>query len=626
MNYVTADSLYISAGNKELLSDTSVSIEKNSKIGIVGLNGSGKSTLLRCLAGKSSPDAGKITVNSDCTIFMMEQMPDFSPNTTIIDYIFQSYSLPHTDVLREYEYVTEDIAKKWTRDKQERLDYLTAEMEKLNAWDFEGRLRALLSQFGIYNTAVPMRELSGGMIKKISLVQALMSQANLLILDEPTNHLDIDSVLWLESYLQKRTEPVILVTHDRYFLDNACTTIWELDQKRIFIHEGNFSRYLEKKQERLEIEERRNEKRKSILKKEIQWMNTSPSARGTKSRARINRIEDMLKTGTVKEESSAQFSASGRKLGKKILHCKNVSFSYDSTPLIHNFSYAFKAREKIGIVGRNGVGKTTFTRLLTQELSPRSGTVDVGVNTDFGIFTQIDHSMPRDTSVLKYIRGFAEYVTHEDKKISASAFLEQFLFPPRSQRRAIKDLSGGEKRRLQLISVLIQNPNFLILDEPTNDLDIETLAILEDFLLSYTGVVLVISHDRYFVDKVCDYLFILPGDGSVTGFPSSFSDYLLWEDKKNSSEKKEKKKKKESRKKNKPQKLSYKDKRKLSFLEEEIDALETQIDKLEKSFPEADPTDMASMKKEYGELCQKLQSSLQHWEHLSSLEENALSD
>ncbi|MGM0443948.1 MAG: ABC-F family ATP-binding cassette domain-containing protein [Fibrobacterota bacterium] len=620
MNYLTADSITLTAGTRTLLQDVSLSIEDTSRIGIVGLNGSGKSTLLTALTSSEYCDAGTITRNSSCSIHLMKQLPAYDPGQYISDYIFSAFDIPHIDTIRDYETALSAVEEGWNQHRQKELDRLSARMEELGAWDFEGKLRSLLKRFGISSLNRPLSELSGGMLKKISLAQAVMSEADLLFLDEPTNHLDIKTILWLESYLQKRTLPFILITHDRYFLDNVCNTIWEIADNRIYVHKGNFTYFLEKRRERQEAQQRKDEKNRRLLRQETAWLNRSPSARGTKQKARINRVQELMKTGRIKEQSSAAFSTSGRRLGKKILNLKNLYFAYGDTPIVNNFSYTFKGGEKIGLIGDNGVGKTTFTSLLTGRLQPQSGTVDRGMNTQTAVFSQNSHDLPQHTPVIKYIKDIAEFIEINGEKVSASALLEQFLFSKKDQYKKIDTLSGGEKRRLQLISVLITNPNFLILDEPTNDLDIETLEILEDFLNKFQGVLLIISHDRSFIDTVCDYLFVMPGKGEIFGFPAAYSDYLIWQKEEERRRKRETPAPVRSRRsthKKKNQKLSYKEKRELESLMEEIDTLEQEQSNLEEAFGAPQEEDLKKLQLRYDDVRTELAEKMSRWEELS---------
>lgn len=622
MNYITADAVSLSRGGKELLNNVSFSIEDTSCIAIVGLNGCGKSSLLYELA-KGEFLSGRLTKNSDCSIFFMEQMAEYDSEETLLDYVFSSFTLPHIKTIKEYEYAISSIEEGWDEAKQERLDALSTEMERLGAWEFEGRLKALLNQFGVTNLHAKMGGLSGGMIRKLSLAQAVLSEADLLILDEPTNHLDIDTVLWLQEYLTKRNRAFLLVTHDRYFLDNVCNTIWEIDRGKLFVYKGNFSYYLEKKEEREEAERKKVEKVKSLLRTEIEWLRRSPSARGSKQKARIDRVHEMMKVGGIQEQSAAKMSSSGRRLGKKVVNIKNVSFSYGDTKILSEFSYNFKQNEKIGLIGGNGVGKTTLLNLITGKLTEQSGYIDRGVNTDFGYFSQTAREMPQEMPILKYLKTFAEVIELNGEVMTAGKLLEQFLFPSNSHYRKICELSGGERRRLQLLTVLITNPNFLILDEPTNDLDIQTLAILEDFLVKYAGALIIVSHDRFFLDKVCDYLLVMDGGASLFGFPSNYSDYLIWRKEKNREQKSLKKVQKSvAVKKESPKiKLSFNEKRELESLEEEVEALELEKEELEALFQTTTGTDVVLLNEKYTGVTQLLQEKMERWEYLSMIGE-----
>lgn len=624
MNYITADAISLSRGGKELLKDVSFSIEDTSCIAIVGLNGCGKSSLLYELARGEFLN-GKITRNSDCSIHFMEQMASYNPDETLLDYVFSSFTLPHTTTIKEYECAISSIEEGWDEVKQERLDALSTEMERLGAWEFEGRLKALLSQFGVTNLNAKMGGLSGGMIRKLSLAQAVLAEADLLILDEPTNHLDIDTVLWLQEYLAKRNRAFLLVTHDRYFLDNVCNTIWEIDQGKLFAYKGNFSYYLEKKEEREEAERKRVEKVNSLLRTEIEWLRRSPSARGTKQKARIDRVHEMMKVGGIKEQSAAKMSSSGRRLGKKVVNIKNVSFSYVDKVILKDFSYNFKQNEKIGLIGGNGVGKTTLLNLITGKLTEQSGYIDRGVNTDFGYFSQTSQEMPQEMPILKYLKTFAEVIELDGEVLTAGKLLEQFLFPSKSHFRKISELSGGERRRLQLLTVLIKNPNFLILDEPTNDLDIQTLAVLEDFLVKFTGALIIVSHDRFFLDKVCDYLLVMDGEASLFGFPSNYSDYLVWKKEKLREEKSQKKVNRVEvvAPKAPKVKLSFNEKRELESLEEEVDVLELKKEELEALFQTTTGAEVVALNDEYAAVTKKLQEKMNRWEYLSTIGEEA---
>jgi ATP-binding cassette subfamily F protein uup len=626
MNYITADSLSLARGGKTLFEDINFSIENRDHIAIVGLNGCGKSSLLAILAGKLEQDSGNVTRNSDCRVHMMEQMPKFNGDDSIIDYVFSSFTLPHISTIKKYEKVILKIENNWSDDLQEELDSLSAEMDRLDAWEFEGRLKALLTQFGVPSLESKMSSLSGGMIRKLSLAQAIMAEPELIILDEPTNHLDIETILWLQEFLSKWNRAFLIVTHDRYFLDQVCSVIWEIDRGELAVFRGNFTYYLEKKQEIAVAQKRKDEKIGSLLKKEIEWMNRSPCARGTKQKARIDRVNDMMKVGTVKEQSRAEMSTSGRKLGKKVVNLKNASFSFGDNKIVEDFSYNFKRNEKIGLVGENGVGKSSFINLIIGKLEEQSGYIDRGVNTDFGLFSQIPTDMPSEMPIFKYLKSFAEVIELKGgEKITAGAMLERFLFDKDSHFKQIENLSGGERRRLQLLTVLIKNPNFLILDEPTNDLDIHTLSVLEEFLLEFTGSLLIVSHDRFFLDRVTDYLLVMEGEGRVFGFPSSYSDYILYSiEKKKEAKlaKKVSKKTEPSLKKEKSKKLSFKEKRELEEMEQKVEDLELKKDGMEQDFATITGADAVTLKQDYDKLNIELETAMNRWEELSLIAEN----
>jgi len=419
-----------------------------------------------------------------------------------------------------------------------------------------------------------------------------------------------------------------MVTHDRYFLDQVCNVIWEIADERLFSYAGNFSYYLEKKQEREEAEARKMQKITTLLKSELEWMNRTPCARGTKQQARINRVMEMQKIGGLKEQSQAEMSTSGRRLGKKVVNLKNVTFEYPNKPILKNATYNFKKHEKIGLVGPNGAGKTTLINLLMGNLTEQSGIIDRGINTDFGLFSQTAMEMPAEMPILSYLKTFAEVIeTGNGEKITAGQMLERFLFPPKTHFKKIGALSGGEKRRLQLLTILIKNPNFLILDEPTNDLDIHTLSVLEEFLLQFEGSLLIVSHDRFFLDRVCDFLLIMDGDGDLGGFPGQYSDYLLFRDEQMKEKRREIREEKQAiaAATEKPvstgsRKLSFKEKRELEEMERKIAELETVICELESLFGTASPEELRPLKEKYDAASTELELAMNRWEELSLIE------
>lgn len=628
MNYLTADGLSLSRGGSDLFTEINFSIEEKQRIALIGLNGCGKSSLMKVIAERLEQDNGIITRNNSIRIHYLEQMPDFNPEDTLLDYVFSSFTLPHTATIKQYEEVVLSIEEGWDAAKQEKLDELSSEMERLGAWEFEGRLKALLNQFNVPPLTQKMGELSGGMIRKLSLAQSVLADPDLLILDEPTNHLDIETILWLQDFLSKWNRSFLIVTHDRYFLDQVCNTIWELSDQRLFTYQGNFSFYLEKKQEREEAEAKKHAKIQNILRTELDWMRRSPCARGTKQKARLDRIMDMKKIGGLKEQSQAEMSTSGRRLGKKVVNLKSVSFSYPDKPILDSVTYNFKKYEKIGLVGPNGAGKTTFINLVMGNLEEQSGVIDRGVNTDFGLFSQIPLEMPMETPILTYLKSFAEVIkTDSGETFTAGQMLERFLFPPKSHFKKIGKLSGGERRRLQLLTVLIQNPNFLILDEPTNDLDIHTLSVLEEFLLQFDGSLLIVSHDRFFLDRVCDFLIVMEGDGSISGFPGAYSDYLLYRDEQIKEKRRIEKEEKQAtaqpvvrKNESSSKKLSFKEKRELEECEANIEKLEEEIGELEMSFATVTGDEVKELKAKYDALSEQLQTTMERWEELSLIE------
>ena len=552
MNLLSVDSITKSQGDKQLFEKISFGIDAGDRIGLVGVNGSGKSTLLGLVAGLDTPDAGRISMRRGLRIGLLRQIPPADLEHTIREHIFASES-PLVRLIHDYEKACDAINDKTDGDHaaaHELLDRLTAQMQNEDAFTYEAEIQSILRELGIVDLDRKMRQLSGGMLKKVALAQTLIDDADLLLLDEPTNHLDIDSILWLESHLANTKKAVFMVTHDRYFLENITDRIFELDPPDIYQYRGNYGTYLEKKAEREEQAARSEAKARNFLRTEVEWLRRMPKARGTKQKARIDRIHEVQNRKKLQTDPAFAFSVSGRRLGNKILEAKEITKSFQKTTpgdngrnlLFQHFTYFFKPGERIGIVGPNGAGKSSFLNVITGKLKPDSGEVLAGTNTRFGYFDQTSMDLPADRRVLEFIRKEAgETLTLGDKKnevsMPAAKVLEYFRFDGRLQHAVIGKLSGGERRRLYLVFVLMQNPNFLILDEPTNDLDVQTLSLLEDFLQDYSGCLLVVSHDRYFMDRVVDQLFIFGGDTTDTGqkpeertgieiFPGSYTDYL----------------------------------------------------------------------------------------------------
>ncbi len=525
MNLISVDKISKEIGSKVLLNQISFGINEGEKIGILGINGSGKTTLLKMLAGMEVPDSGQILRNKILKIAVLSQSPSFDPNHTIIEHIFSSRS-PILKTIRSYESICgrldlgdSEIEKEYNR--------LMQEMDRLGAWELESWFRSILKELEILDLNVKMGSLSGGMFKKVVLVQTLIEESNLLVLDEPTNHLDVETILWLQDYLVETKKAILLVTHDRYFLEEVTDRILELESGNLNSFPGNFAFYLEKKAEAEVIREKTEQKEKQFLKKELEWLRRQPKARGTKQKGRTDRALEVLSRKKAGKEIVLDFSVSGKKLGKKILELKNLRKSYHK-PIIYGFSYTFKNGERIGVVGPNGIGKSTLLDIIVGREKPDSGDVSVGMNTNFGYFDQVSKELSGDMRVIEYIKKECgvSIKMNDDRVLSAADMLELFLFDTRLQGSYIKNLSGGEKRRLYLVSILMTNPNFLILDEPTNDLDIRTLSVLEEFLAEFDGCVLVVSHDRYFMDRTVDYLFTFQGEGVVEKFPGNYSEYL----------------------------------------------------------------------------------------------------
>ncbi|EKR15701.1 ABC-F family ATP-binding cassette domain-containing protein [Leptospira interrogans] len=622
MNLISVDKISKEIGSKVLLNQISFGINEGEKIGILGINGSGKTTLLKMLAGIEVPDNGQILRNKILKIAVLSQSPSFDSNHTILEHIFSSQS-PILKTIRSYESICERLG---SGDSEVEKEYnrLMQEMDRLGAWELESWFRSILKELEILDLNVKMGSLSGGMLKKVVLVQTLIEESNLLVLDEPTNHLDVETILWLQDYLVETKKAILLVTHDRYFLEEVTDRILELESGNLNSFPGNFGFYLEKKAEAEVIREKTEQKEKQFLKKELEWLRRQPKARGTKQKGRTDRALEVLNRKKSGKEIVLDFSVSGKRLGKKILELKNVRKSYHK-PIIYGFSYTFKNGERIGIVGPNGAGKSTLLDMIVGREKPDSGDVSVGMNTNFGYFDQVSKELSGDMRVIEYIKKECgmSIKMNDDRVLSAADMLELFLFDTRLQGGYIKNLSGGEKRRLYLVSILMTNPNFLILDEPTNDLDIRTLSVLEEFLAEFDGCVLVVSHDRYFMDRTVDYLFTFQGEGIVEKFPGNYSEYLEYTNYLNKQkEKKESEiKPKEADSSKNKKGMSFQQKKELEVLESEISLLE----KEERSLTDilqsgaTKPEELANVGNRLTEIHSALSLKLDRWEELQNL-------
>jgi len=578
VNYLSAELISKSFNDKWLFKDLSLGISQGEKLAFVGNNGVGKSTLLKILTGELAPDSGTVVIREGIRLGYLTQQPAVDENLQVKDILFSE----DNDVARavkEYEDCIHhpDVAP-------ERMQAALEKMEELSAWDYDSKVQEVTSKLGVPDMDKKFKELSGGQKKRIFLAQLLLNEPDLIIMDEPTNHLDLSAIEWLENFLAGQQITLIMVTHDRYFLDAVATEIIELDRRQLFRYKGNYAYYLEKKSEREEILKAEVSKARNLLKKELDWMRRQPKARGTKAKYRVEAFYELKeKASQDLRKDRLELDIKEARQGGKILEVNHLSKAYAGKSMVDNFSYVFKKHDRIGVVGINGVGKSTFLNLITQRLKPDSGEVLPGVTTKFGYFTQDSMNLNPSNRVIEEVKDIAEFITLSDgSQISASKFLDNFLFPPDKQYTYVEKLSGGEKKRLQLLKMLVTNPNFLILDEPTNDFDIDTLNVLEDFLEKFTGCLLLVSHDRYFMDHLVDQLFVFEGDGKIRFFNGNYTDYRDWVEEQEAlknvqvSEKPASKELQSSSK-----KVSFKEKQEYEQLQAEINLLEGQKRELE---------------------------------------------
>lgn len=615
MNYINVENLTKTYGIITLFEDISFNINEEDKIAIVAKNGSGKSTLLKILTGQDFADSGKISINKDIQVVLFDQEIKFNGEQNISEFIM-SLDSPPILALKNYQ-------KAIISNDADLMENALTEMEMQKAWGLENEMKQILSQLKINNLNSKMKNLSGGEIKRIALAKLLIEtraehKHTLLIMDEPTNHLDIDMVEWLEQYLSKAKLTLLLVTHDRYFLDNICDTIWEIEDQKLYIHHGAYAQYLENKSIREENLEANIDKANNLYRRELEWIRRQPKARGTKSKSRIDSFyetERLAKTDTSKQKLELNFEM--KRLGKKILELKNINKSFGDKVLLDNFSYQFQRGAKIGIIGKNGVGKSTLLNIIQGLEKYDSGEIEIGETIKFGYFSQKGLHFKEEQRVIDFMKDIAEYYPLANgKSISASQFLKMFLFNEQTQYTAISNLSGGEKRRLYLISILFQNPNFLIFDEPTNDLDLPTLTILESFLQQFQGCLIIVSHDRYFMDKITDHLLVFEGNGKIKNFIGTFTEYRS---KNAKSETKEIKSDHQERKKEiKPEKpkkkLSFKEQKELESIEKEIPILEIQRNEiLEKLNNEMDYNIISQLSAQLENISTKLEDHEMRW-------------
>ena len=626
-SFLQVENLTKSYGDRALFADVTFGINEGDKIGLIAKNGMGKTTLLRCIAGRESYDSGQVTLRSDLKIGYLEQTPELNPELTVLETCLTDNAAV-LDAVVAYEKALE-------AQDMEALAKAGELMDAAQAWDYEDRLKQILTQLGVSNLQEKVAHLSGGQRKRVAMAKVILENPELIILDEPTNHLDIPSIEWLESYLSRAKVALLMVTHDRYFLDRVCDKIIEIDLEQIFTYKGNYANYLRRRQERIEAMGAELAKVKNTLRKEQEWMNRQPQARAGKAKFRIDNFYELKKKAAVNlRERNVELSVKSSYIGSKIFEASHISKRFGDKVILNDFNYIFARYEKVGIVGRNGVGKSTFIKLLQGIVPSDSGTWDIGETVRFGYYNQDGIDFNPEKKVIDAISEIAEDIVLNDggARFSPSQFLQHFLFTPQDQQKLIAKLSGGERSRLYLASVLMRSPNFLILDEPTNDLDIVTLGILEEYLANFKGCCIIISHDRYFLDNIVDHLFVLEGDGEVKDFPGGYTDYREW---RREQDEEAKRLQAEAEAKaariaaanapaapapapSKPQKLTFKEKRELEALDTEMAELSSEIAALEAEFNSGAPvSDIAEKSARYTQLKELLDEKELRWLELS---------
>ena len=525
MNYLSVENLSKAFGERKLFSNISFGISQGQKIALVGINGAGKSTLMKIIMGLEISDTGQVGVNQSIKVAYVHQNPVFEGKMSIYQTIFDQSNSEVLKVIEDYHKAMLDAES--GIDNSDKMTVLFEKMDAFQAWDFEYQVKEVLGKLGLHDTELPVGSLSGGQRKRVALAKAILEKPDLLLLDEPTNHLDLETIEWLEDYLAKANLALFMVTHDRYFLEKVTNEILELDQGKAHRYQGNYGYFLDKKAERMENEDVELEKAKSLYKKELDWIRRQPKARSTKAKYRVDAFEDTKEKASQKrEDRDIELQVSAQRLGNKIIEIEHLNKSFGDKNLVTDFNYVFKKKDRVGIVGPNGAGKTTFLNMITGQLAPDSGKVAIGQTTAFGYYRQEESSFDESMRLIDIVKEVAEVVVlDKGQTITVSQFLTQFGFPPKQQHTPIEKLSGGERRRLQLLMVLIKNPNFLILDEPTNDLDLMTLNTLEEFLDSFPGCLIIVSHDRYFMDRLVEHLFVFEGEGAISDFPGNYSEF-----------------------------------------------------------------------------------------------------
>lgn len=630
MNLMTLENISKSYSEKILLKDISLGINEGEKIGIIGVNGTGKSTLLKIIAGVEVPDDGTIIKANRVRVEYLPQNPDYNEDFTVLQQVFKGTS-SEMKLLLEYEETLTALSNNYNDSLNSKLISLQEKIDALNLWDLESEAKAVLTKLGITNFNQKVKELSGGQRKRVSLASALITPCELLILDEPTNHLDNDTIDYLEEYLNSRRGSLIMITHDRYFLDRVSNRIIELDKGRLFSYDGNYSTFLEKKMEKLALEASMEEKRQNLIRKELAWVKRGAKARTTKQKARLQRFDELVNKDTYTPDEKMDISVGSTRLGKKIIEIHHISKKFDNKVLIDDLDYTIARTDRIGIIGKNGMGKSTLIKILNGEILPDSGHIEIGETVKIGCFSQDDSHMHPDMRAIDYVKEASDYIeTADGTKISASQMCEKFLFNSTMQYSFIGNLSGGERRRLHLLRTLMLAPNVLLLDEPTNDLDIATLNILEDYLDEFNGIVITVSHDRYFLDRICNKIFAYEGVGKIHIFTGNYSDYSIYreiqgiefkEDVKESYEKTPSKK--EKPKPSKKLKFTYNEQREFETIDSDIEKLEQKIENLESDSIKF-ATDFVKLQEILNEKANseaELEHKYERWEYLNNLAE-----
>ena len=633
MNLMTLENISKSYSEKTLLKDISLGINEGEKIGLIGVNGTGKSTLLKIIAGAEEAESGTITKANKVRVEYLPQNPEYDEEATVLEQVFKGTSA-EMKLLGEYEEVLEKINTSFDENLNKKLLSLQEKIDALNLWDLESEAKAVLTKLGINDYTQKIKELSGGQRKRVSLASALITPCDLLILDEPTNHLDNDTIDWLEEYLNASKFSLLMITHDRYFLDRVTNRIIELDKGRLFSYDGNYSLFLEKKMERMAIESSMEEKRQNLIRTELAWVRRGAKARTTKQKARLQRFDELTNREVITPDEKMDISVGSSRLGNKIIEIHNISKTFGDKTVINNLEYTLARHDRIGIIGKNGQGKSTLIKILNGELTPDSGEIEIGETVKIGCFTQDDAHMDLNMRAIDYVKEASDYIeTSDGTKISASQMCERFLFNSTMQYTLIGKLSGGERRRLHLLRTLMLAPNVLLLDEPTNDLDIETLNRLEDYLDEFKGVVISVSHDRYFLDRICNKIFAYEGNGNIHIFTGNYSDYLIYKEiqgiefeeaqKTKKKELEHKEVKKEKPKNDKKLKFSYNEQREFDTIDADIEKLESKIAELEESTSKfaTNFTKLQEILDEKANLEKELEHKYERWEYLNNLAE-----